>query len=714
MRKTSFVFRLLLVLITVCLVTSSFLAVKADDNVYDTKKKTYEIAVAYDNSGSMYGANTAAWYQAKYAMEIFASMLDLNGNDKLTIFPMHPVTVGGGGSTKRIEVKSVADIDKIHNMYTPSAGGTPFSAVQDAYNYLGATQKDAEKWLIVLTDGSIETADLQGKLEDMAKKVHVQYIPFGGIELVDSSGTDTFYASPSVTDEAKLQSTLISVCNKMFQRNELTGRLDGQALNIDLSMKKIIVFVQGQGAKINSLTDSSGNEVTKILDSGKRTYSELGAGGNYKNVPLPESVKNQSGQVVTFGPCKKGTYTLDYQDATSIQIFYEPDVTMVVELINDDGESVDFSQKSVTEGDYKVNVKIIDKATGESVENHELLGGKVDVDIKVTNSDGSEQSVKNGGKITLKPGENVKVKITATYLERYKITNEDDPGIFPWDDFTVEHRGAKLSLSLSTKQSLNKYPIVLRSFWKPIRVEARMDGAPLTDEQLLASKLDITVDSKQDIAYRVTPVLGESAYVIELGVDENGKATDISWGKHFCGVKYKFNAKLTATDPDGIVVNAKGDITVYVEAMPTLFWVLLVLLILLIIFLILRSQVIPPELNITFDDEEPDNPIRLEPNSGTITVFLRGSTTEIAFTAKTVPIKKFWKNSLFNALMHNTKMTFKVREVESYVDGLNITDGDVIYSGYTIRWVQQLDVNGNGTVTNTAISGVCSINGVNA
>ena len=48
--------------------------------------KTYEIAVVFDNSGSMY--DNQAWCRAKYAMEIFSSMLHYDSGDVLKIFPM--------------------------------------------------------------------------------------------------------------------------------------------------------------------------------------------------------------------------------------------------------------------------------------------------------------------------------------------------------------------------------------------------------------------------------------------------------------------------------------------------------------------------------------------------------------------------------------------------------------------------------------------------
>ena len=78
----------------------------ADEKGAITKQeKSYEIAVVFDNSGSMY--NTAAWCRAKFAMEIFASMLDYDNGDRLVVFPMWEVltdgTKYGSGSYKPVQ-----------------------------------------------------------------------------------------------------------------------------------------------------------------------------------------------------------------------------------------------------------------------------------------------------------------------------------------------------------------------------------------------------------------------------------------------------------------------------------------------------------------------------------------------------------------------------------------------------------------------------------
>lgn len=55
--------------------------------------KSREIAVVFDNSGSMYDAGNTAWCGAGYAVEVFAAMM--NEKDRLSVYPMWPVEAGG-------------------------------------------------------------------------------------------------------------------------------------------------------------------------------------------------------------------------------------------------------------------------------------------------------------------------------------------------------------------------------------------------------------------------------------------------------------------------------------------------------------------------------------------------------------------------------------------------------------------------------------------
>ena len=116
--------------------TSAFVA---DAAVVTKKNKTYDIAVVFDNSGSMY--RDQSWCRAKYAMEIFASMLNYGSGDVLKIFPMWEITKDGsepesGGSFEGFEITSAQDMDQITKLYTVNPSNTPFEPIQEAYEYL--------------------------------------------------------------------------------------------------------------------------------------------------------------------------------------------------------------------------------------------------------------------------------------------------------------------------------------------------------------------------------------------------------------------------------------------------------------------------------------------------------------------------------------------------------------------------------------------------
>lgn len=131
----------------------------ASTGTIQKKEKSYEIAVVFDNSGSMFMNGNKAWSQAKYAMEIFASMLDYENGDKLSIFTMWAVITEDKDIVKgeywdnfdynknisadnfRVDIRNNDDIEKISNMYTvydpvSKASNTPFAPIQEAYDYL--------------------------------------------------------------------------------------------------------------------------------------------------------------------------------------------------------------------------------------------------------------------------------------------------------------------------------------------------------------------------------------------------------------------------------------------------------------------------------------------------------------------------------------------------------------------------------------------------
>lgn len=195
----------------ICLILAAFLMLSALGGVRIGASttfqfiKSYEIAVVFDNSGSMY--KNEAWCRAKYAMEIFASMLNYGNGDRLKVFPMWEFTVDGsqpssGGSYEAIEINRISDIDKLRNLYTVAPSSTPFEPITEAYEYLKTAEAD-EKWLIVLTDGEFNK-DKRGKNANInlgkkllplaSSEIKVQYLGFGEAPNLKSSEEDYFFA----------------------------------------------------------------------------------------------------------------------------------------------------------------------------------------------------------------------------------------------------------------------------------------------------------------------------------------------------------------------------------------------------------------------------------------------------------------------------------------------------------------------------------------
>ncbi len=563
--------------------TAAPLTASAEATISKTEKN-YDIAVVFDNSGSMYQGE--GWCRAKYAMEIFASMLNYD-KDKLHIFPMWEVTTDGsqpdsGGSYSEIEIKSKSDIDKISRLYTVHPSNTPFAPITEAHNYLKKSTAD-EKWLIVLTDGEFNqeargkgaSINLQKRLSSLASnEIKIQYLGFGEATALKADEANNFFTKKS--SDTSLKDDLIGICNEIFQRSVLPGnRLNGGSLNIDLSMKNVIVFAQGANAKIISLKDSNGKEIPITLDSGQRKYSTIKAKG-YSNAPVDNSL---AGQVVTFASCSKGEYTLSYSGADAIQIFYEPDVDIEVAMTNSDGETIDGASGDIPAGEYTITSKIVDRTTREDVTSHELMGSNVDLKTYVKSSNYSEsKEYSNGAKITLEPNSDIEITIEGVYLDKYKISSKDDTNLAWLSELKVGESETKFEIKVDVEQTW--YRKQDHDAWQPIKVLITLDGEKLTDEQL--KHIDLLISTSNDLTYSVKPIAGESAYSLYIAQDENGNYIEPNTGK------YKLKISANYTDEYGSIKESNKEtisfeIRTYSEMWRWIFISLIILIVLAVL-----------------------------------------------------------------------------------------------------------------------------------
>lgn len=575
-------------------------------------EENYEIAVVFDNSGSMYqGNNSQAWCRAKYAMEIFASMLNYNDRngvpgDKLCVFPMWNVVTDGTspsyskgiGSTDPIEVTNLKDIDKIHNLFTLRAWGTPYNTVENAYNSLEKSSAP-QKWLLVLTDGefdNISSSTLGTNLANLANKdIKIQYLGLGEAANLDNYATDYFYTKKSASSN-DLKSDIIEICNRIFQRDQLpSNALSGNKLTLDVSMSNLIVFVQGENATIKSIKDETGNEIEIIADSGQRKYSELNA-DNYRSAPVDDTL---SGQVVTFGNCKAGTYTVEYEDAESIQFFYTPNIDIMLTFSDANGNVIDMSGNSekLYPGEYKLNYYLIDAITKEDVTNSPLIS-PVEFDGGYETSDGTSVSINNGDQVKLEPDSATFLRVSATYLNNYKITTTNRRS-----DYTVAISYPAIDVKLSSTQKDNWFTTSDAKNWEPIIAKLSIDGKELSDSQLEGTNLKLSFD-EGEVPYRIEKCEGESKIKIYLGQNEDGSQADTDTGKY----KITAQAKYDYGDTGDEVLGKTDNTTVNIKGYPK--WLqyaaiglsLLLLLIAYIIFI--NRKYFPTKMYLRYDTGE--------------------------------------------------------------------------------------------------------------
>lgn len=703
MEKTKAPARILLILLAVVMVVGAMLpciSVSAESRD-ESENKTYEIVVAYDNSYSMYNG-TDIWCQAKYAMEIFASMLDYDNGDKLTIFPMHPVFVDGtnsgqkAGNTTSVTVDSPEDIDLISKLYTPTAGGTPFTCVENAYSYLLNESGADEKWLIALTDGVyrkgtgggkepiIPKQDIQNRLREMSfSGINVQYlaifdpdttekIPNGDIfttMTVDDvslnfAGEKDLYADVvQSSDELKIK--LIEICNTIFKRDELPiSKLQGRTLTLDISMKNLIVFVQGKNAKVTGLEDSEGNKISVLTDSNQRKFSTISCGDNGVGDQYDNTLY---GHVLTFGECAKGTYTLNYTDADTIRIFYEPDVLLNVTLLDTEGNVVEPDSDTFEEGDYTLKAEIVDRITGEDVSRAELMGGNVNIDLNIGYEGEDPFSILNGGNFSLKVGDNVKALVTATYLDKYKLTNEDDPSIFP-NPFRVIPKGKRLEIAASSEQAGNRYSTMTHGSWKPVRVDLTLAGKPLTDDELAAVKFDIGFkeDAKnpEPPVYKMKLLKGESAAEIYVAKNKDGKYVSPEKGD------YEMNISATLEDEYGRPLKDNDAVDIQIRALPIWFVSLIVVFSAVAVVVVCGIPVRP--MMLFFGTSDPDVVFKSDVFgiSNTRSIELVSGINTIVLEANVKVEPKWFKNSWIKNILRSRDMTYRLTNITL---GRNIT-----------------------------------------
>lgn len=447
------------------------------------------IAIVFDNSGSMYQNGNRAWCQATYAMEVFASML--NAGDVLQIYPMWPITVDNKTYSMDLplQIDSSAQASVIRDIYTERASGTPIESIDCAASGLKKIQAD-KKYMIVLTDGGtfskngggLSTSNTKKELDNRigqyaGTKMAIMYLGIGSSACMPDTEESAYFSKKQVVNTADVLSTLTTMCNQIFGRDTLPdNRISGNTINFDVSMSKLIVFIQGDNISNVKIT---GSAVGKLVSTQQTKYSTKGA-GNHSSTPDT----SLQGMMVTYEDCGAGTYSIEYTGtATSVEVYYEPNTDLDFVFTDSDGNTVD--PKSLYEGDYKVSFGMKDAVTGKLISS-DLLGNPQYQGSYSIN--GKEHSFTHEGfsgsvDIPLKTEDKFEAKLTVTYLSGYTITKNSSDFGWPQGGIQIAPRPAG-ELRLEIFGGDEVYSLQALEEGKPYSVKVYYQGALLTGSEL--------------------------------------------------------------------------------------------------------------------------------------------------------------------------------------------------------------------------------------
>ena len=447
------------------------------------------IAIVFDNSGSMYDEGDQAWCRATYAMEVFASML--NKGDILQIYPMWPIEVEGRTYTMEnpLEITDASQAVKIRDIFTEDASGTPIESVDSAI--AGLQKVNAEqKYLIVLTDGGTFSKngnsltkertkkELDKRIEENAgKTMKVMYLGIGSSACMPNTAESDVFVKKQAVNTEDVLSTLTEMCNLVFGRDTLPkNHISGNSIDFDISMKKLIVFVQGE--QISDLKVTGGS-IGQLVSTQHTQYSTKGA-GDYKSVPDT----SLQGMMVTYENFPAGNYEIQYSGtARSVEVYYEPDADLDFVFTDSAGNTVD--PNTLYEGEYKVSFGMKDGKTGQLIES-DLLGspryqGSYSVDGKEVSF--THEGFSGSVDIPLKMGENFEAKLTATYLSGYTITKDSSDFGWPSGGIKVAARPAgEIRLEITGGQ--DEYSLQDLEESTPYTAKVYYQGQQLTGAEL--------------------------------------------------------------------------------------------------------------------------------------------------------------------------------------------------------------------------------------
>jgi len=445
----------------ISLILVSIVSVSLYSQSYTTEQPSKAVHIVYDDSYSMIfenGEPVDRWARAKYAMEVFAVMLE--EKDTMRVYYMSDFDTQYGGKTNAPAKISISGskpakdrVATVHDTVS-KAYNTPFDTVVKAYEDLKNTDADV-KWLVVLTDGEFNQLDGQERnprtnpvpvnslLTKYAKESDVKVIllAMGNVTDKFKINADENIFFEQAKDNKEILKKITEICNRIFNRNKDEKIFTNKAkyeIYFDIPMIELLVFAQGPDVKINGI---KGNDTfIRYNEKVNVKYSEVAADNHRgETFKIP---KELTGEIASFKDVKKGSYSLDITGAQEVEIYFKPAVDVVIKLIKNFKES---KLDDIPEGTYEVRYGIVNEE-GNFYESSLL--GNVEYSAEVQNN-GQTIPIKSGESIKLLQGD-FKVNMLARFLD-FNTAKTSIPG--------------RIKPPLTFKEWVKRYPYI---FWPPV------------------------------------------------------------------------------------------------------------------------------------------------------------------------------------------------------------------------------------------------------
>ena len=391
------------------------------------------IHIVFDNSISMVQGKNQDMANATYALQVLLGML--GENDTAVIYrvsdyqkALKETEMSNSSCSNSISINSENSPKDVveSKLNIKRADNTFFTTVVNAIEELKYDTTDAEKWLVVLSDGKYEdwainyyvknvTDDIVDSvmetfMNEEYEDINIIHYSFqenlfyrkqqeilrGEVKELKSNITEnvkisevqkehlkknvTYYPQESSGGDrgVEMLEIMIEIGNQIFNRQmlEAVRQEDGCSFKINFPVKEIMVFYQYQNN--GESVDTSDIEVDFLY-------------GDYKSVGV-ETIKElevegytadtiYSGRIITYnelgktGILDEGTYNIQINDAkiNTLKIYYEPEVNVGVVLENQgNGQVYEVLEGTdnikVPSGNYIIVPKLFHPVTGEEID----------------------------------------------------------------------------------------------------------------------------------------------------------------------------------------------------------------------------------------------------------------------------------------------------------------------------------------------------------